>query len=66
MSALEIKRSNGLLGVGISLSKIPVLNLLKKISDGQLVVSDGNDVRKFGRDGIAVSLKVNDLSLIHI
>jgi len=60
MSALEIKRSNGLLGVGISLSKIPVLNLLKKISDGQLVVSDGNDVRKFGRDGIAVSLKVND------
>ena len=60
MSALEIKRSSGLLGVGISLSKIPVLNLLKKISDGQLVVSDGNDVRKFGRDGIAVSLKVND------
>ncbi len=60
MSALEIKRSSGLLGVGISLSKIPVLNLLKKISDGQLVVSDGRDVRKFGRDGIAVSLKVND------
>lgn len=60
MSALEIKRSSGLLGVGISLAKIPVLNLLKKINDGQLVVSDGKDVRKFGGDGITVSLKVND------
>lgn len=60
MSALEIKRSSGLLGVGISLAKIPVLNLLKKINDGQLVVSDGKDVRKFGGNGITVSLKVND------
>jgi len=60
MSALEIKRRSGLPHVGISLSKIFVLNLLKKISDGQLVVSDGKDVRMFGRDGVTVSLNVND------
>ena len=60
MNALEMKRKKGVVHVGSSLCKIPVLNLLKRINDGQLVVSDGKDVRKFGSDGITVSLNVND------
>lgn len=60
MNALEMKRKGGVVHVGASLCKIPVLNLLKRINDGQLVVSDGKDVRKFGSDGVTVSLNVND------
>ena len=60
MNALEIKRKGGLVHIGASLCKLPILNLLKRINDGQVVLSDGKDVRKFGGDGISVSLKVND------
>ena len=60
MNALEIKRKGGLVHIGASLCKVPILNLLKRINDGQVVLSDGKDVRKFGGDGISVSLKVND------
>ena len=56
MNALEIKRKGGLVHIGASLCKLPILNLLKKINDGQVVLSDGKDVRKFGGDGIIVSL----------
>ncbi len=60
MSSLEMKRSSGVPQLGGSLFKIPVLNLLEKISDGQLVIVDGKDERRFGSDGIRVSLCVND------
>ena len=60
MNALEIKRKGGLVHIGASLCKLPIFNLLKRINDGQVVLSDGKDVRKFGGDGISVSLKVND------
>jgi cyclopropane-fatty-acyl-phospholipid synthase len=60
MNALEIKRKGGLVHIGASLCKLPIFNLLKRINDGQVVLSDGKDVRKFGGDGIIVSLKVND------
>ena len=38
MSALEIKRKWGVVHIGASLCKIPILNLLQRINDGQLVL----------------------------
>ncbi len=60
MSSLEITPAGGVPYFGSSLFKASVLNLLKKISDGQLVLTDGRDEQKFGSGGITVSISIND------
>ena len=60
MSFLDTLRNSAVPHFRGALFKMPVLNLLKKISDGQLVLVDGRDERKFGFDGITVALSVHD------
>jgi len=60
MSSLDLLRNNAATHFGSALFKMSVFNLLKRISDGQLLIVDGSDERKFGSKGMKVSLIIHD------
>ncbi|MBT5790881.1 MAG: class I SAM-dependent methyltransferase [Gammaproteobacteria bacterium] len=53
-------RNNAATHFGSALFKMSVFNFLKRISDGQLLIVDGSDERKFGSKGMRVSLIIHD------
>jgi len=60
MSSLDLLRNNAATHFGSALFKMSVFNFLKRISDGQLLIVDGSDERKFGSKGMRVSLIIHD------
>jgi len=60
MSSLDRLRNNAATHFGSALFKMSVFNFLKRISDGQLLIVDGSDERKFGSKGMRVSLIIHD------
>ena len=60
MSSLDLLRNNAATHFGSALFKMSVFNFLKRISDGQLLIVDGSDERKFGSNGMRVSLVIHD------
>ncbi|MBT3870330.1 MAG: class I SAM-dependent methyltransferase [Gammaproteobacteria bacterium] len=57
---MDLLRNNAATHFGSALFKMSVFNFLKRISDGQLLIVDGSDERKFGSKGMRVSLIIHD------